>query len=543
MELNSRNRQFAEEISESAVLFTDRELYLSGEYIWFSCFIKLNGNPQIHSPGKILYVELLDRNQRAVQKGKFLIKENTGSGSMQIPAEALSEIYFLRAYTQFMKNDGPEHFACVPLTVVNPEYSLPPAGKGPSEEIPDAEVSGELRIETNKSIFDSREKVEVKLHQDGKGLAKVCVSVVRHGTGQSAKDKPTRGIASSGEESRNLFWVPDIRGVSFSGFLREKSTGSPISGKEVYLSVMGESPILHITETHSNGSFIFSLDELLQTKEINMEFKNGTGSDIEILINNDFSIEPCTLPQKAFTVDSTLGNILTEMYINLQTGLAFNRSQVHYAAPVEKENMLFGKYDFSVRPDDYIDLESLEEVFYEIVGPVSIRKSGTGEKYFMVANYESGRMLDNDLLLLDNVPVFDVDELLKIPPTNIERIDVINRPYFLGSKMLENVILITTKTSDFGGFQFPAESIFLEFLLLSPETSFEPQIYQTPEQLTSTVPDFRTLLYWNPLIVLDGETPALELFTADNTGQYDIVVRGITDQGKVIWNKTPIWIR
>ncbi len=541
VKLNNENRHFLDQVSEKLVVFTDRDLYLAGEDIWFSCFAALNGDTQDQLPGRVLYVELIDKTMRTLQKGKFTINSNHAAGKLQIPPETLSEVYFLRAYTQYQRNNTPESFCTLPLTIINPEFTLPGNGESKAEPVAEPEATAQIGIKTQKSIYTRREEVQLNLEWTGAQKAACCVSVVRHGTLENQlllpeSKPPVRMISDS------LFWIPDIRMVSLSGFVREKNTGNPAADVGMYLSVMGENPILHITRSQSNGAFVFALNSLTGTREVFVGLKQTSGPELDLLINNDFPNQPVQLPDVPLAIDSTYQNILTDMYINHQTQLAFDRMQELFEPEPEFEHTLFGKYDFTVRPDDYIDLGSLEEIFYEIVPPVSVRTTN-GKKQLFVANYETDRVLPNDLLLLDNVPVFDVEELLRIPPANIDQIDVINRPYYLGDFLLQNVILITTKSSDFGGYNFPGGSIFLEYLSLSPQAVYKPVMYDNPGSVQSSTADFRTLLFWNPSINLEQADNSMRFFTSDNTGQYDIFVRGVTSGGKPFYNKTSIWIK
>ncbi|MCD4663641.1 MAG: hypothetical protein K8R68_00120 [Bacteroidales bacterium] len=56
------------------------------------------------------------------------------------------------------------------------------------------------------------------------------------------------------------------------------------------------------------------------------------------------------------------------------------------------------------------------------------------------------------------------------------------------------------------------------------------------------IPDFRTLLYWNPELLISQGDNTLNFYTSDNTGDYDIIVRGVTKNGKICFGKGSISI-
>jgi len=138
------NKQFVNQIEEQVVSFTDRNLYLSGEQIWFSSLVMINDKIGEDNLSDILFVELFDRNTKRMASAKFLIVENRCYGSLQIPPETLSGAYFIRFYTKYQRNQSPDKFATIPLTIINPELTLPNSDKAPS--------SGENNSATNDSM-------------------------------------------------------------------------------------------------------------------------------------------------------------------------------------------------------------------------------------------------------------------------------------------------------------------------------------------------------------------------------------------------------
>jgi hypothetical protein len=141
-------------------------------------------------------------------------------------------------------------------------------------------------------------------------------------------------------------------------------------------------------------------------------------------------------------------------------------------------------------------------------------------------------------IFLDHVLVFDVDALLTIPPSKIERIEVINRTHYLGDFTLDGIIMITTNTDNFAGYIFPKESVFLEYQTITPATGFKAPDYSNQEQKLSRLPDFRTLLYWNPDVEFKDGKAAISFYTSDHCAVYDVIVRGITTEGKSCFGKT-----
>jgi len=109
---------------EKIFLHTDRSSYLTGETLWFKAYrVDATGHRMIDW-SKILYVEILDKNNASVLQAKFLLDKNGAEGSLFLPASLASGNYVLRAYTNWMKNAGADFFFHQPITILNPFIPL-----------------------------------------------------------------------------------------------------------------------------------------------------------------------------------------------------------------------------------------------------------------------------------------------------------------------------------------------------------------------------------------------------------------------------------
>ena len=69
---------------------------------------------------QVVYIELLDRDNKAVEKLKISMKSGFGEGSFFLSAALPSDNYLLRAYTNWMKNSDPDFYFHKMISVVNP---------------------------------------------------------------------------------------------------------------------------------------------------------------------------------------------------------------------------------------------------------------------------------------------------------------------------------------------------------------------------------------------------------------------------------------
>ncbi|RZL09135.1 MAG: hypothetical protein EOO62_14375 [Hymenobacter sp.] len=118
--LGRRVQQYSQQaLAEQLYLHLDRPAYLAGETLWFKAYA-VDGT--YHRPlrlSKVAYVEVLDAAQRPVLQAKIALAQAMGHGSLELPAELATGRYVVRAYTNWMKNAGPEFYFQCPITVVN----------------------------------------------------------------------------------------------------------------------------------------------------------------------------------------------------------------------------------------------------------------------------------------------------------------------------------------------------------------------------------------------------------------------------------------
>ena len=93
---------------EKLYLHQDRTCYAAGETIWFKLYQILSASAG--SASGVAYVDLIDRKGEAVAQAKYPLKAGQASGSFDIPAELPTGGYQIRAYTQWMLNEGTDGF-------------------------------------------------------------------------------------------------------------------------------------------------------------------------------------------------------------------------------------------------------------------------------------------------------------------------------------------------------------------------------------------------------------------------------------------------
>lgn len=97
-------------LAEKIYLQLDGKVYTSDQTIWFKCLVRQAID---HSPSQlsvVLYVELIDPDEKIVEKKLIKITEGIGAGFFRLSPHYLPGKYLVRAYTQWNKNFETDFF-------------------------------------------------------------------------------------------------------------------------------------------------------------------------------------------------------------------------------------------------------------------------------------------------------------------------------------------------------------------------------------------------------------------------------------------------
>jgi TonB-dependent SusC/RagA subfamily outer membrane receptor len=103
-------------------LHIDKGQYFAGEKIRFNSYVLQGTGYTPDSTDKHIYVELIDPYKRIVQTLRVKQQKGIGSGGFNLSDTIPEGVYQVRAYTNRMKNFGPEFFFNRNITIQNQNY-------------------------------------------------------------------------------------------------------------------------------------------------------------------------------------------------------------------------------------------------------------------------------------------------------------------------------------------------------------------------------------------------------------------------------------
>ncbi len=144
------------EVNERAFLILDQSVYLAGETINFQA-LTFDATLQIPIDySSILYVELYNQNNEVISSNKYYLENGETVNSITLPRHLQTDYYYIRAYTNYMKNFGYSSFFTRRLQVINPFLKT----KKVTETVSDStELEINISAEGGKIIYGIENKI------------------------------------------------------------------------------------------------------------------------------------------------------------------------------------------------------------------------------------------------------------------------------------------------------------------------------------------------------------------------------------------------
>jgi hypothetical protein len=325
-------------------------------------------------------------------------------------------------------------------------------------------------------------------------------------------------------------FIPEYSGNIITCRLIDKRTNSPAKGVVAYASVPGKQFKFSTSVSDENGLLHFEINNFFGVDNLVVQTRDSV-----------YEIEPIDPFPKKYTVSQitpiefleTLQKDLVSHIMSAQIQSAYTSGRPEsFLMPVSDTTAFYGKADKTYFLDDYTRFTTMEEVMREYVTEVLVRKSER-EFHFRVSNTPYKLFFETDpLVLIDGVPVFDINKIISFDPLKIKKMDIVTRKYYYGNMTYSGIVSYSTYNGDLGGFQLDPSALIVEYQGLQLQRQFYSPVYETKIQQENRLPDFRNVLLWSPQMRTDKNgQQELSFYTSDLPGSYIIFIQGITSEG------------
>ncbi|MCL9807977.1 hypothetical protein [Flavobacterium luminosum] len=526
------------QINETVFVSINNTAFITGETIFYKIYSLDKEHISKSDLSKIVYIELVNENKESVMKQKVFLDNGSGSGDFFIPTTWETGNYKLIAYTNWMLNFKSDYFAN-DITIYNPYKPSNKAINTSLDTLANKTTennSEEITIKLNKTEFSHREAVNVTFDIQNKKLKEGNFSISvrkKDNLEQNSNWNPLTFVSSrkntpSVVENLSSIHLPELRGEIIQGKITPKNTNLSVEGKNIALSIPGNSFAFKITKTDRNGNFIFLLDKPYENSNIIIQLVGNDLYDytIEVTKQKNFDYSQLVFPNN-LSFNSAMKESLEQRLIASQIENAYYSVKKDSIMPSNYNKPFYDHLAKEYILDNYTRFSSIKETIIEII-PRIYFKQQENKSYIYLDDYNEGNELPMpSLVLVDGLYISDINELFSYDPKNIQKIEVVYGGYQYGTMLFNGIVSFTTKSFDY-------ESKLKGDFIIKPEVlrPIPQKEYYFPNYLQAKnlnrIPDFRHQLLWIPQIDLKKE---INFFTSDVSGNFEIRIEGFSSMG------------
>lgn len=328
-------------------------------------------------------------------------------------------------------------------------------------------------------------------------------------------------------------YMPEINGHIVNGKILNNKTGQPTGGITAYLTVPGIRPQFKSAVSDSTGDIKFEVKEFYGAGSIIVQ-TGPADSNYHVDIATPFSVQYASHSLPAYTRPAKSPETLLENSIASQVQNIYTAGQFNNYLLTSDSMPFYYHASQTYLLDNYTRFTTIEEIFREYVPFVNVRRRN-GVYHLPLYNdvnavLNEGSFEEDPLILLDGLPVFDMNKFMNYDPLKIRRVDLVTRKYFYGNSVFNGIINFTTYKGDLNSYELDPQTVVLDYDALQLEKEFYSPVYETELQYTSHKPDFRTLLQWSPDINTDPVGKArVSFYSSDQVGKYMGIIQGISN--------------
>ena len=335
----------------------------------------------------------------------------------------------------------------------------------------------------------------------------------------------------------HLKYIPEFRGHLITAKVTQLNNQLPAQMVECLLSVPAEPIGFYAAKTDSLGIVHFDVKDYYGPGDIIIQVRAENNAAYKVELINPYSEIKSKPGLPLFSLSKEHEEKILQKSIAMQVQNIYRTDSIRkFIMPALNDTFPFyGKADFTYLLDSYKRFTTMEEVLREYVFPITVAVRN-GELRIRMSDELSGELYDDHiLLLLDGVPLRNVDKIFAYDPLKIKKLDVLPRQYLVGSSWFNGIASFETYDGQFDGFELDPSIVTVDYEGLQLKREFYSPIYPNEKERLDRVPDYRTTLLWLTGLKKDenGKTD-VQFYTSDQRGKFLIVMEGITAAGEII---------
>lgn len=521
---------------ERVTAITDKQCYLAGERI----NVRVDVADAI-SPSGIAYIEVSD-TQQMVAQAMVTLTEGQGWAEIELPVRLHSGTYQLTAYTRAMRNEGePCYFRCL-LGVVNGEQL---SRRDNICFVPDSLLLPSILSQTSTGLLPDLAQMQVC-----KPLAEVNVPLpanVPTGCSVTLERNALRTnlplpppaheslLPSVPEEHRlqsaaeaSHFFAPEFEGhiVQASPVLE----GSYLIASS-RLALVGKTASLYDGQQQPDGSYLYYTHGITGNLPTLVNAYDSKGHPVPMQITSPYAQAlPASLPELQVCCEEKellerASAARRQVAVNdwlrtdtLKHSIGFMSAQPHHF------------YDL----DEYTHMSTIRELLVEFVRGVDRRRENGKAMLFTYIPEMRAYSRWPALVLLDGMPVQDIDEILDYDAHLVKYVQIYTDRFFFGHSCCQGIISFITRGGRLSNYKLDVGSQLVSYAFPQDHPTFVPHTTKCPSSGC-----YHSTLIWEPVVRASN----YKLRAPAAPGCYLLTIQGYQEDGTLYRMQSELEVR
>ncbi len=527
---------------EGVLLHTDRDIYVTGEYLHLKTFLWTM--PGWNGPSsEIVYYDLVSEN-RSVASGIMAIENFQTDANIYLHDTLSSGFYQLVAYTHWMRNSDLGNTFTKTIFLANRfDNDLKTIANHNLNNKADSV------LDESENSFNHLKRVNTWIKIDApdtlmkREQAKVSVSfpemeIPLIGLSATVASEEAFFPLNFNSQSRAYYLkIWSESSVSEANFYMENDhyvlEGSIQSmesvsydGTHVILTTPNDSLNLLLADSNADGKFQFALSPAYRGRNLYIStYPYNPGKKFNIQINNKF------IPSYQFSWQDN-GNIFIDRdYVRksqniVKARIAYRTDywEEHDKALLNNELFpgIFSKPATTISLADYIPFDDLQDISREIIPAFRIRRNRDQSYRTRLVDESSGLVIDeNPAFFIDGIYCHKIDPLLYLNSELLHRIEIQNRNWIHGNLAFPGIVALFSKGNEYLKLVNDLPLYKYKFNFFEKNRQFTPPVYSYNEPVKADQPDLRQLLFWEPEVeISNNQNVRISISTGDLSGSF-----------------------
>jgi len=323
-------------------------------------------------------------------------------------------------------------------------------------------------------------------------------------------------------------------GIILDGKVTDLKTAQPFKNALVYLSVPDSVPGFQYYITGEDGRFYFQIRKCYGKIPVVIQcFDMMKSRLLKIVINDQENLKNGLAVFESKTFPAGFRKSVEKNRDAVTLRKIFNQQEIAIqAAQVIKKDSypFYGVPTKIVDPQLFVDLPDFNEISRELLPGVKFRTYNRLPTLQVFNTAQLNYFDAQPLLLLDGIPVRDLDVIKGMGTKDIDRIEICQSERFFGDLIFPGVVALYTLKADYSRIKESDELIKLNLNVIQLHANLN-----LPSEQRLNDPDLRQVLLWQPSLK-PMPTMVLDFQTSDIRGTFKLSIHGKTRDGS-IFNK------